>query len=424
MSLRSRRQGSAHRLDPSWPMLGFVVAVAISPEFNFLGVPKVRVSDLLLPLLLLVFVGAKSTEVRRSRHGRRDRSPAIPLLGLMLAVLAWDLTAWALFSEEAPRREGAMYLVKRAEFFLIYFLGVSAVTTEWAWTRIMRLFVIASPLLSLSVLWELQSRPELQRASGIIKGQETSTALFLVVVLALVLGVWPFMREPAERMALLLAAGLGVAALLATGSRAGMLCALLVVLLQVLRDRRRRSGLFLILLLAAVPTWFFMPERLQERVTTAPEEIASTWRGLVVDPQEMPSAGSSSVAARALIAQKVISEVIPRGPLLGLGTARMPLGLVDDFYLTEWIYHGAVGLALFMALLWNMSSLLARLRDQASVPLLTGLGSAMHSVLWAFMASGLAAETFYLIRPMEAYMLLVGLLVGRERLEQRKPADP
>lgn len=412
---RSPRRGS-HRLDPAWPMVAFAIAVAVSPEFNFLGVEKVRISDLLLPILLLVFLGAKTTEVKRGRRTRRTRPPEIPLLGLMLGIMAWDLTVWAMFSEQGPLREGAMYLVKRAEFFLIYFLGVSVVTSEWAWTRIIRLFVLASPILSLSVLWELWTRPELQRASGMIKGQETSTGLFIVVVLGLVMGVWPTVKESGERMALVLAGTTGAAALLATGSRAGLLCAALVVGSQVLRDRRARSGLIVILAFVAIPTWFFMPARLQDRIVGAPGEISSTWRGLVINPEEMPSAGSSSVAARAIIAREVLTQVIPRGPIFGLGTARMTLGLVDNFYITEWIYHGIVGLALFMALVWSMLGLLRKVHEEADSPMLGSIASAMRSVLWALIVSGLAAESFYLIRPMEAFMLLVGLAVGRYRL--------
>lgn len=409
---------SSHRLDPSWPMVGFAIAVAVSPEFNFLGVDKVRVSDLMLPILLMVFLGAKATEVRRGRRSRKSRPPEIPLIGMMLTVFVWDLTCWALFSEQGPLREGAMYLIKRAEFFLVYFLGVSVVTSEWAWSRIFRLFVLASPIMGLSVLWELWTRPELNRASGIIKGQETSTALFLVVVLGLVIGAWPTARGSRERSSLMLAGATSAAALLATGSRAGMLCAMIVVAAQMLRDRRNQTSLLVALVFVAIPTWFLMPERLQERIASAPSELTSTWRGLVVNPEEMPSAGSSSVAARAIIAKEVLKQVIPRGPIAGLGTARMSLGLVDNFYLTEWIYHGLVGLGLFLGLLGCIRSALRTIAAEEGPPLLRNMSLAMLSVLWAFIVSGLAAETFYLIRPMEAFMLFLGLVVGRHRLSQ------
>lgn len=399
-------------------MVGFAIAVAVSPEFNFLGVDKVRISDLMLPVLLMVFLGAKATEVRRGRRSRMNRLPEIPLIGLMVTVFLWDLTCWSLFSEQGPLREGAMYLVKRAEFFLVYFLGVSVVTSEWAWSRIFRLFVLVSPIMGLSVLWELWTRPELNRASGIIKGQETSTALFLVVVLGLVIGAWPTARGSRERSSLMLAGVTSAAALLATGSRAGMLCAMIVVASQMLRDRRNRTGLLMMLVLVATPTWFFMPERLQERIVGAPGEITSTWRGIVVNPEEMPSAGSSSVAARVIIAKEVLKQVIPRGPIAGLGTARMPLGLVDNFYITEWIYHGLIGLGLFLGLLACMRSTLKSISSEAGPPLLHNMALSMLSVLWAFIVSGLAAETFYLIRPMEAFMLFLGLVVGRHRLSQ------
>lgn len=419
VSARPPRSSRVHRLDPSWAMLLYAVAVAVSPEFDFLGVEKVRVSDLILPVLLLLFMGARATEVRRNRRNGlpQPRGP-IPLLGPMGILLLWDLASYAMFSEEGPLGIGAMYLAKRAEFFVVYFMGVMVVTSEWAWERIIRLFVLAAPILNLSVLWELHSKPELHRASGIIRGQETSTALFIVVVLGLVMGAWPVVRRQRERWALMLAAGTGMAALLATASRAGLLCALLVAFLQAWRERRRRLGMLAGLILITSASWFLMPQTVQDRFERVPDELTSAWRGLVVDASQMPSAGSSSVAARILIAQRVLSEVIPRSPVFGLGTGRLVLGLVDNMYLTEWIYHGLVGLALLVVFLWTMGSTLKRIRNEARDPLLQGLAGALLTVLVAFSISGLAAETFYLIRPMEAYMLLVGVVVGRSRLPE------
>lgn len=408
---------SSHRLDPALPMLLFAVAVAVSPEFNFLGFPKVRVSDLLLPVLLMVFAGARATEAPGDRRSARLRKkPPIPLLGPMVGILLWDLSSYFLFSPDEPLRIGALYLVKRAEFFLIYLLGVLAVTSPWAWIRIITPFMMAAPILNLSVLWQLHSNPELRRASGIIEGQETSTALFIVVVLGAALGAWPSMKDRRERGALLLAGVTGVAALMATGSRAGLLCGLVVALLQILRDRKNRGSMLAVLVLLASFAWIAMPEKVLERFERGPEEIASAWRGLVVNPEEMPSAGSSSVAARVVIGQRVLQEVIPQSPIFGLGTGRLALGLVDNMYLTEWIYHGMVGLFLFGTLLVSMFSLLGGIRRKARDPLLKSLAGSMQSVLVALIVSGLAAETFYLIRPMEAYMLLLGLVVGRSRL--------
>lgn len=411
-----RHQEGRHRIDPSWPMLLYAMAVAVSPEFNFLGMDKVRVGDLLLPVLLLVFVGAKATEDRR--HISRKAAGPIPLVGPMLLLLTWDVAAYLLFSEQAPQSRGGLYLAKRAEFFLVYYLGVTAVTSEWAWSRVIRVFALAAPFLNVSVLWELYSNPELQRASGIIKGQETSTALFIVVLLGLVLGALPAVRAPLERFALTMAAITGTAALLATASRAGLICAGVLCLMEAFRDRKRRGAILVALVLIAFPAWVLMPDSVQDRFEGTSEELNLTYSGLLYNPEDLPTVGSSSIVARLAIAEHVLSEFIPRSPIFGLGTGRLGLGVVDNMYLCEWLYHGLVGLALLLALLWTMGRTLLDIERSAPDPLLKGLAGAFHSVLVALLVSGLAAETFYLIRPMESFLLLVGLIVGRSRFSE------
>lgn len=414
-----RRPQGHHRIDPSWPMLFYAAAVAVSPEFNFLGFEKVRVSDMLLPVLVLVFVGARATE----GHGARSRriSDPIPLLAPMILLLAWDAAAYFLFSEQGPLGRGGMYLLKRAEFFVVYFLGVTVVTSEWAWLRIIRVFSLAAPILNLSVLWELYSNPHLHRASGVIKGQETSTALFIVVLLGLVFGALPHIRGSCERISLSLGALTGLAALLATASRGGLICAGVLVVLEAWRTRKSLIPILAGLALIAFPAWLLMPDSVQGRFEGTGMELNQTWSGLVSNPEDMPSPGSSSMVARLLVARHVITEVIPRNPIFGLGTGRIGLGAIDNMYLCEWVYHGLVGLALLLGLLWALGRALKKIEAEARDPLLKSMAGSLFSVLVALVVSGLVAETFYLIRPMEAYLLLVGLVVGRSRLRESRP---
>jgi hypothetical protein len=411
-----RKFSGSHRIDPSWPMLFYAAAVAVSPEFDFLGFEKVRVSDLLLPMLLLVFVGARATEGYKAR--RRRVSAPIPLLAPMALLLAWDAAAYFLFSEQGPLTRGGMYLLKRTEFFVVYFLGVVVVTSEWSWLRIIRVFSLAAPFLNLSVLWELYSNPQLHRASGVIKGQETSTALFIIVLLGLVLGALPHIRGPYERISLMLGALTGAAALLATGSRAGLICAGVLVMAEAMRARKRRIPILAALIFLVLPAWLLMPETVQERFEGTGMEFNQAWAGLVSNPEDLPSAGSSSLVARLLVARHVVTEVIPRNPIFGLGTGRLGLGIIDNMYLCELVYHGLVGLGLFVVLLWSMGRTLQSISRQAKDPLLKSMAGSLFSVLVTLVLSGLVAETFYLIRPMEAYLLLVGLVVGRARLRE------
>ena len=98
-----------------------------------------------------------------------------------------------------------------------------------------------------------------------------------------------------------------------------------------------------------------------------------------------------------------------------MGTGTRSLGVIDNFYLTEWVYHGAVGLALFVLLLGSLLTATWRAAAQECSPTARSLHLAGWAALVALAAAGLSAESFYLIRPIEALMLLVGVVLGMER---------
>lgn len=410
---QSEPGGPRGRLDPAYLVAVYAVAVGVTPEFTFLGIPKVRVTDLLLPLIFLVCGGAQRTAGLKAA--------SLPLSGLFRGILFWNLGALLLWGS-ASLRPGIFYLAKRLIYFLVVYVVFISVRRVQVWNSIIRIMVFTSPLLCFTVLGELSrniasggvlATTEGMRASGIIANQQTSTALYIAVITSLALGAWDAFKDPLWKLGALASLITGTLAILATGSRGGLACIVLSMAVTIMRRPRQALKLGLVAALVGSVGWVATPAGLKSRIVSLAGEVDATVTGLTVDESELPEFGSSSVADRVMTARWAMAELLPRAHVLGLGAGFKNLGAIDNFYLTEWMYHGLIGLGLWIALQVGITVSALRISARTSDPVEKGLAFGVATAMIVTSFSGLHAETFYLIRPMEALALMIGLMAAR-----------
>lgn len=399
-------------VDGTLLILLYVVAVVVTPEFTFLGIPKIRVSDLLLIPILVYMIG--------SLPNAHTLKAAQPLLAPFAALLLWDLIVLVQFGTGEQRLYGFFYLAKRFSYALTFVIGVLVVRSQQGWERLVGMLLMATPILSLSVLYSmnvLTPVAEAQRGSGTIAAQEGSTALFLVVLLLLTLGVLLVSRSGLLRVASLATLALGVPALLGTGTRGALvdLVAGALVLELLRRSFRRSAAIFVLVSLVLATSWVYLPAGLRERLGDTVPQIVEAWVHLEKSEQ---LAGGNSVAARYISNRDAFNNYVVSHPVTGLGTACRPLGFTDNVYLTEWVYHGLIGLGLMLFLLYRLGRLLLRAYRGAEDSLEKGVMAGTLAGFAAMALAGFHSDSFYLIRPMEAFMLLAGLAVGRAGLSR------
>ncbi len=397
----------------------YALAVAITPEFNFLGIPKVRFTDLLVPFLILSF-GQRTVAQTNQR-----KNSTVGFTSYCSQLLLWNLGALFIWGQ-AKLDPGVFYLAKRAEYFLVALLCSASVQSVCAWNRVIRTLIFASPILNCSVLLEMftyagerSADAEYMRASGIIANQETSTALFIVIVCCISLGAWDAYTDKLWRLGTSLTLLTGVGAIFATGSRGGLACAVMALLVILVLRPGKLFSLGLIGLGVGFVAWAITPDALQSRLSGILPETQATLSGLS-DSELMPDSGSSSIAGRAQSAQHFFRYLLPQCGVLGLGAGWKKLGAIDNFYLTEWLYHGLIGLCFFirlqLALIRYCLQAVRNSRDKVEAGMATGVATAVI----VMSASGIHGDTFYLIRPMECLALLMGLVMARVYIRARE----
>lgn len=124
------------------------------------------------------------------------------------------------------------------------------------------------------------------------------------------------------------------------------------------------------------------------------------------------------------MARSCFEESISKAPLTGTGMASRNLGFVDNFVLTEWTYNGLIGLALMLVFLIRLGGLVFNAYKSSLEPLEKGIAAGVFASYLAMWMAALHADSFYLIRPMEALMLLAGLVVGCRKLDNKGIIPP
>jgi hypothetical protein len=412
-----------NNLQAAYLVAVYAIAVGITPEFNFLGIPKVRITDLLLPVILLA---CSPTPAANSK----DPNQQMPLAGFFKLIIFWNICCLA-FWGQAPWTPGLFYVAKRAIYFLVAYVAFKAVREVNVWNQVVRALVFASPILSFSVLHELGrnidaggilATGEGMRASGIIANQQTSTALYIAVISCIALGAWDAFKDARWRLGTVASLATGCAAIFATGSRGGLACVTLSLVLTAAQNPKRGIKLIIVALFFGAIAWQFTPPELRTRLAGILPETQATITGLTSEDGKLVEYGNSSITDRALVAQWAWKELIPKAGLIGAGAGFKNLGAIDDFYLTEWLYHGLIGMVLFAGLQIALFVGTMRIALRSKDPVEQGVASGVATAVVVMSASGIHADTFYLIRPMEALALLLGLVAARRAIGSQDAA--
>lgn len=366
------------------------LAVLLSPEFGA-GLVRVRLEDLLLPLVLLGWLAHAAAS--------RGKWASTPLNAWILLLLLSGLasTSLGIFRGTIPQPPlGFFFLFKRVQYLLLFFLAVQAARDPvWGRWLVGALLVGFAATAAVGLYQRLAFGPEFI-VSGVRPGERATFAAVLVLLISVSFGMAVALRVWWHRLALL-AVGLAAAVpLLYTYSRGayvGMLAALAFLGL------RRSRALLVATILMVVFASVLLPEEVHERASTiavvfgAPERTTQSW------------------AARVGAWHMVVSQIVMQ-PLVGYGMGSLPLGWIDNELVKELYYGGVVGLILYVLVLagvWRVAKRVA----------LEGREGWARALAWGFLAGfvgamvqSVTATNLTAIRSAGLFWLVAGVVAG------------
>lgn len=365
-----------------------LLAIGLSPEFVFLGIPNFRYEDFIFPALFAVWLGRHV--LTRERLAPNDlRTPL-----LMIVFVAATSSLLNHLYGQLDLTTSTLRLGKSVQYFLMFVLVLNTLRGRRDTTAFIALMLGAGTLVGLFgiVQWWLHGDAASFRLVG--PSGETANILggYSVFHICIALGLLARV-EPAHRPWLLAFIGLMLVPLGLTLSRTSYvaLFAGLATIWAVSRSSVFTGPVVLLALLALL-----LPDSITDRFGT----ILGVFSG------DAPSSWEARVAGW----RHFVPAAMER-PILGHGVGSTELGAVDNEYVLRLYSVGVLGLGAFLWLVSRCVRTSYRLQKNEREDRWTGgfaLGYLGGTV--ALLAHGLAATTFTTIRTAEPFFFATGIL--------------
>jgi len=409
------------------PILGLYVLVfsmMLSPEIMIAQIPKravvVRFDDL---LVILIFLTWFARAAFRKRVALLKMTPVNLPLYAYVVILLFSTTIGVV-------RDGASILVsffyglKYLEYLMIFVLTVNLVETPEQVRGLLKAFFVTALIVLLYgyyVVLFLNDRPyaPFDVEAGVTEPASLGGYLLIVIGLATGLIVKQFSGST-----VIFRAVIGISSiplLFLTQSRASYF-ALAMMLVPTLFLEKKRRWFLLVVLLGLM---FSMKRIFPHIYATAQERVMYTFTPM--GGPERQFAGQNivleqSAESRILFWRRAFKEYLARHPLTGHGLGLRP---AVEGQIPLLIYEtGLVGLFIFLWLMKRIVSEALDLFRRTTTPELKGLAMGFLIAFFGIFVQSLVNNTFIIIRVMEPFWFLVGLVSVSRYMQPAPPEKP
>lgn len=401
------------------PLVGIFVCIAALVGGQLLRIPAFGSEGAMLPNDLLIPAVAAGW-LWRGLLARRVQFVSSPLswpLGTMFVVFVLTFIAGMLqlpFLTGHERLVSSMYLVRWAEYAMLFFVVADVVRTRNAGRSVLFSVLAAAVLVALLGFVQLKVFPDF--SSMVPKGWDPHVgrllstwfdpnfaAGFFSFVAVIAAGI-ALHSSGRMRVALWTVAAVLFAGVVLTFSRSGYVAFIAgATVLTFLKSRR----LFMLMVVVAGLVVMSVP-RVQERVIGAfsIDETAKTrivsWKNALSVVQDFPLTGIGYNAYRFVQVDYGFQK----------DAAEHSAGGSDSSLLTVLVTAGSVGLAVYLWLLWAYASVAWRAFRSGDSPLVRGLGLGALSAIASVAAHSFFINSLLYPHMMETIALTFGTLVG------------
>ncbi len=328
------------------------------------------------------------------------------------AVLA---TALGMLTGTVRGAGGFFFALKYIEYFVVYFMVVNNLRDRKQFQRFLIALLATAAVVSVNGMLQIPSGVRVSAPFEGEAGEPNTFGGYLVLMLALVAGLYLTGESARAKLGL---ATLGVLIMIPLGftlSRAAYLALIpMVGALLLLSERRALLGAVVVLVLALSP--LVAPRAIVDRVLYTVTQPAHREQvsvgGVRLDTSTSERLRSWSVA---------VLEDWPRRPVFGYGVTGYRF--LDAQYPRVLAETGLAGLVTF---LWLQTALMRRARAvlrSARDPLFKGTALGFVAGFAALIVHSIGANTFIIVRIMEPFWFLAGMVTMIPELEARRPPE-
>lgn len=379
-------------------------SMLLSPEIRLLDGIVLRGEDLVIPVLLVVLVTrAFSPRFRLSiRFSRLDGAVA----GVVAANLASSVFGFA--EGHVTGRSALLWNLKIVELFAVYWVIFNYVREPAKARTMVYLALVVLVVITVIAFIQIPGTEvhTVHRLTAPFEGTPEPTTLggYLLLQLAIVLSMALHEQKRALKFRWSLLAIAILIPILFTLSRTTYVATLCVILFLGILARRWRLILACVAGLSLSP--LLLPAKIVDRVM------------MTFNPGGLYGV-DSSLAERIGVWNKAWNALRER-PLLGYG---LPQPILDSQFARTIIESGILGLLAWIVLLVACIRAGLRLHRRATEPFHRALGAAFVVGTIGLVVHGLATITFYIVRIMEPFWFLAGIVLALDAWYAERERD-
>ena len=393
-----------------------ILSMLLSPEFGAGGLGgassttasrgvTVRAEDLLL--LILGFAWLVRMAVHKELGLVRQTPLNRPIAYYAIACLF--ATGMGMIWGHVDGMTGFFYVLKYIEYFTIYFIVANYMHTYTQIKRFTTVLLITAFIVGIVAVLQIPSGQRVSAPFEGEKGEPNTLGGYLLFVGAVTAGLAFQLRERGVRRLLTGLLAFLVVPFLATLSRGSYLGLPFVYMTFVVLNPKKRMVMVLAMIGVGVIGWAAMPKVVKERIMYTFNQRSTSERiqvgGVKLD---------TSTTER-LNSWKEVGEDIVESPLWGFGVTGY--GFMDAQYPRVLAETGILGMATFFILVAAVFREAMAVFRRSKIPLYRGLAVGLVAGLVGLMIHSIGANTFVIVRVMEPFWLVVGLVVSSAKLE-------
>jgi len=397
-----------------WAMGLLIIAMLLSPELDLGGFSKqqditIRIEDLLIVFFLLGWLAriAVSKGLTFIRHMPVNRFILFYCIVFTIATLKGMIIG------NVTPIKGLFFVFKYIEYFIVFYLSSSIIQNERQFRNFLKIFLIVFVIVDIYAFFQIG---HVERVSAPFQhggGEPNTLGGYQVLMLGVLLGILTQADLRQWKWPLMLLAVFTLVPFAHTLSRAsyGAIMAMYVTLIFFSKFFTKTLlvailTLFVILFLAFKPD--YVMERLVSAVTPEYQENIPTVKVLGVSLGASPSARINDWIE--------LFQQWTRQPFLGYGLTGTRF--VDGQFIKVLVETGLVGLFAFVLLLMVIFRQVLKIYKTAKNPLYKGVAVGFLAAHVGMIFHAVSANTFIIIRIMEPYWFLAGMVMVIPYLEK------
>jgi O-antigen ligase len=392
---------------PEWGIYAVIFSMLLSPEFAVGGIHgkgtlargvTIRLEDFLLLSIGLSWLarGALDKTTGLIRKTPVNKPIAAYILACFIA------TVWGILTGTVDGKSGLLFVLKYLEYMVVFFMVVNYIHTEEQAKRLLFCLFLTCFIVCIYGVTQIPSGSRLSAPFEGEQGEPNTFGGYLVFMGALVTAFLVHLKDLRLRLGLLLVLALVLVSLVYTQSRASYsaiipACAALAVL------SRQKFYLMAALTVLILLSPAILPKVAKERINVTFTQQKQAGQIVVGDLRL-----DTSASARIRSWQEAFSGWRNR-PILGYGVTGF--GFMDAQYPRLLVETGIVGLGAFAWLICTLFRVAFKTWRAGAGDLGWVLSVGLIAGLIGLLTHALGANTFIIVRIMEPFWCVTGILI-------------